>query len=83
MAKRMASQPPGKPLSVLEITKRAEDFEYNPHVPLRYWLRTADTLLKEASDLTMSSHVLSCPVMSCHVKLTNPLPGSNLRARRE
>ncbi len=36
-----------KPMSIAEITRRAEDFEYNPFVPLRYWLRTADTLLKE------------------------------------
>ncbi|KAI9851968.1 MAG: hypothetical protein M1838_002257 [Thelocarpon superellum] len=35
-------------MTIPEITKKAEDFEYNPHVPLRYWLRTADTLLKEA-----------------------------------
>ena len=34
-------------MSVAEITQKAEDFEYNSHVPLRYWLRTADTLLKE------------------------------------
>ena len=36
-----------KPMSIPEITKRAEEFEYNPFVPLRSWLRTADTLLKE------------------------------------
>lgn len=36
-----------KPLSIAELTRRAEDFEYTPFVPLRYWLRTADTLLKE------------------------------------
>ena len=38
-----------KPMSITEITKRAEEFEYNPFVPLRYWLRTADTLLKEVT----------------------------------
>lgn len=37
-----------KPMSIAEITKRAEEFEYNLFVPLRYWLRTADTLVKEA-----------------------------------
>ncbi|KAH0609434.1 uncharacterized protein H6S33_012920 [Morchella sextelata] len=36
------------PLSVQEIVRKAEDFDYNPLVPLRHWLRTADTLLKEA-----------------------------------
>ncbi|RPB08607.1 hypothetical protein P167DRAFT_548835 [Morchella conica CCBAS932] len=35
------------PLSVQEIARKAEDFDYNPLVPLRHWLRTADTLLKE------------------------------------
>ncbi len=40
-------QPVEKPMSVPEITSRAEDFDYNALVPLRYWLRTADTLLKE------------------------------------
>ncbi|KAI9790091.1 MAG: hypothetical protein M1816_005561 [Peltula sp. TS41687] len=37
-----------KPMSIPEITRRAEDFEYNPFISLRSWLRTADTLLKEA-----------------------------------
>lgn len=35
------------PLSIQEIAKKATDFEYNPLIPLRYWFRTADTLLKE------------------------------------
>lgn len=35
------------PLSVQEIARKAEDFDYNPLVPLRHWLRTAETLLKE------------------------------------
>ena len=35
------------PMSVQELAKKAVDFEYNPQVPLRYWLRTADTILKE------------------------------------
>ena len=38
-----------KPMSIAEITKRAEEFEYNLFVPLRYWLRTADTLVKEVT----------------------------------
>lgn len=37
----------GPPLSVQEIAARAVDFEYNPTIPLRYWLRSADTILKE------------------------------------
>ncbi|KAH0536336.1 hypothetical protein FGG08_006790 [Glutinoglossum americanum] len=37
-----------RPLSVPEIIKRAEEFEYNPLISLKYWLRTADALQKEA-----------------------------------
>lgn len=37
-----------RPMSVKEIAEKAIDFDYNPLIPLRYWLRTADTLLKEA-----------------------------------
>ncbi|KAK5177925.1 hypothetical protein LTR16_010896, partial [Cryomyces antarcticus] len=37
-----------KPLKVEEIVKRAQDFDYNALIPMRYWLRTADTLQKEA-----------------------------------
>ncbi|KAI9738275.1 MAG: hypothetical protein M1834_008773 [Cirrosporium novae-zelandiae] len=36
------------PQNVEQITKRAQQFEYNPLVPLKYWLRTASTLNKEA-----------------------------------
>lgn len=35
------------PLSIKEIAAKATRFDYNPLIPLRYWLRTADTLLKE------------------------------------
>ncbi|OCL01687.1 hypothetical protein AOQ84DRAFT_401672 [Glonium stellatum] len=36
------------PMSVEEIVKQANNFEYNFHIPLRYWLRSADTIQKEA-----------------------------------
>ncbi|KAI9680876.1 MAG: hypothetical protein M1817_004316 [Caeruleum heppii] len=42
------SHPLPRAMSVQEITQKAEDFVYNPLVPLKYWLRTADILLKEA-----------------------------------
>lgn len=35
------------PLSVKEIADKAMSFEYNHLIPLRYWLRTADNILKE------------------------------------
>jgi len=37
-----------KPMSVKEIAATAQDFEFNPFTALRYWLRTADTILREA-----------------------------------
>ena len=36
-----------KPMSVKEISTKAQDFEFNPFIALKYWLRTADTLLRE------------------------------------
>jgi len=36
-------------MSVKEISAKAEDFEFNPFIALKYWLRTADTLLREVS----------------------------------
>lgn len=36
------------PMSIGEIAKQANNFEYNVHIPLRYWLRSADTIQKEA-----------------------------------
>jgi hypothetical protein len=35
------------PQSVEIITRIAQNYEYNSSVPLRYWLRTATTLLRE------------------------------------
>lgn len=39
------------PLNVEQIVQRAQNFDYNPLIPLRYWLRTATTLLKEAYNI--------------------------------
>lgn len=35
------------PQSVERITRIAQDYEYNPLIPLRYWLRSAATLMRE------------------------------------
>lgn len=37
-----------KPMSVREIAGKAQDFEFDPHIALKYWFRTADALVKEA-----------------------------------
>ncbi|KAL8708021.1 MAG: hypothetical protein Q9220_007017 [cf. Caloplaca sp. 1 TL-2023] len=44
----MAGRGPVKPLNVEQIVQQAENFEYNPLVPFRYWSRSAGTLIKEA-----------------------------------
>ena len=36
-----------RPMTVQELAKKAVEFDYNEHVSLRFWLRTADTILKE------------------------------------
>lgn len=35
-------------MSVKEIASKAQDFEFDPHIALKYWFRTADALVKEA-----------------------------------
>lgn len=46
MARDPERDNPPKPMNVEQIVKIAH-FDYNAHVPLRYWLRTAGTLVKE------------------------------------
>ena len=38
-----------KPLSVEQIVQQAQNYDYNPQIPLRYWLHSANTLMKELS----------------------------------
>ena len=38
-----------RPLNVEQIVNKAQSFDYNPLIPLKYWLRTAGTLLKEVN----------------------------------
>lgn len=40
---------PDRPLSVKEISDEANTFTYNNVIPLKHWLRAADTLLREVS----------------------------------
>ena len=41
-----------RPMSVEQIVNKAQNFDYNPLIPLKYWLRTAGTLLKEVQWVT-------------------------------
>ena len=34
-------------MNVEQIAWEAQNFDYNPQIPLKYWLRSAGTLLKE------------------------------------
>lgn len=38
---------PSRPMNVGEIVEKAQSFDYNALIPLRYWFRTAGTILKE------------------------------------
>ncbi|TRX89567.1 hypothetical protein FHL15_009476 [Xylaria flabelliformis] len=39
---------PGRPLSVKEISARAEDFEWNVNIPFKHWLRTSQLIQQQA-----------------------------------
>lgn len=55
--------PPTRPMNVEQIVKKAQSYEYNPLIALKYWLRTAGTLLKE---VRLPAHVP-------YPNLSNPL----------
>lgn len=40
-----------RPMNVEQIVQKAQSYDYNPLIPLKYWLRTAGTLLKEVYSL--------------------------------
>ncbi|RDW86728.1 putative endosome-associated ubiquitin isopeptidase (AmsH) [Aspergillus mulundensis] len=44
------------PQSVEKISRLAQDYKFNPAVPLRYWLRTAGTLMREARIYLREGH---------------------------
>ncbi|KAL4949182.1 hypothetical protein BDW69DRAFT_174962 [Aspergillus filifer] len=44
------------PQSVEKISRLAQDYKFNPAVPLRYWLRTAATLIREARIYLREGH---------------------------
>ena len=57
------------PQSVEKITQIAQDYEYNPSVPLRYWLRTAATLVREVSGAS--------PAIFSNISLLTEIGGLN------
>jgi len=62
------------PMNVEQVVKAAH-FDYNPFVPLKYWLRTARTLVKEVG--SWQQHFLS------HELADLADLGKHLRTRRQ
>lgn len=50
-----------KPMSVKEISAKAADFDFNPFIALKYWIRTADTLLREVRSSLVLPGLTSTP----------------------
>ncbi|KAI0388526.1 hypothetical protein F5Y17DRAFT_452417 [Xylariaceae sp. FL0594] len=48
MAPAFEDEGSGRPLSVKEISDRAQSFDWNTNIPFKHWLRTAQTLQQEA-----------------------------------
>ncbi|RKF59852.1 hypothetical protein OnM2_056013 [Erysiphe neolycopersici] len=42
------SPPTFRPMSSKELAIKAQDFDFNPFIPLKFWIRTSETLLREA-----------------------------------
>lgn len=40
-------QRPSRPLSVKEIDEQANDYQWNPTIPFKYWVRAAETICQE------------------------------------
>ncbi|EAW09466.1 putative endosome-associated ubiquitin isopeptidase (AmsH) [Aspergillus clavatus NRRL 1] len=56
MTSHTAQNMGASPQSVEKITRIAQDYEYNPLIPLRNWLRTASTLIREARIYEREGH---------------------------
>ena len=46
-----------RPSNVEQIVIKAQNFEYNPLIPLKHWLRTANTLLKEVTRYVLGGRI--------------------------
>lgn len=40
-------QRPSRPLSAKEIADQAKDYQWNPTIPFKYWVRAADAIYLE------------------------------------
>lgn len=48
MALATSDEGMGRPLSVKEISERAQSFEWNANIPFKHWMRTTQTLQQQA-----------------------------------
>lgn len=62
-----------KPMSVKEIASKAQDFDFDLNIALKYWFRTADALIKEVIDIL---ELVLLPLLTT-------LPGTHIRARKK
>jgi STAM-binding protein len=46
-----SASPFSRPMAVKDLAAKADDFDFNPTIALKYWLRTADTLFREVTPL--------------------------------
>jgi len=44
---------------VQQIAEAAQEYEYDASIPLRYWLRSAQAMLKEVGNFSYPLHQLS------------------------
>ena len=70
ISQQLATSRPERPKDVEEIVREAQNFDYNPLIPLKYWLRTAGTLLKEVCEALGNGGALGA----------NQITGRDLRA---
>lgn len=54
-----------RPRSVKELSDGASSFVYDPYIPLRYWVRTADTLVKEVCSTGFHGIYLQVLIVLC------------------
>jgi STAM-binding protein len=47
---------PSRPLSLKEIDVQANDFQWNPTIPFKYWVRAAETIYLEVSSYDVHKH---------------------------
>jgi hypothetical protein len=47
MADTRPPMQPARPQSIKELIAQAENYQFNPNVPFRYWTRAAETLYQE------------------------------------